>query len=265
MVVGRSLPQLPLEVHTLAFTFLFSLGGDLGLKTLLSLLSASRHIRTAASPNVIWKPYYRARYTHSVEAQETWRHAHYHGDYRLQYFARRTRDKEALRLLDDIRTQVIGRGPKARKLVNEFSFDVWDALRSERLLPVPEFFRQPWEGPGPAAPNAFPRRYWAGVAQGIIARSWAVRTWKQIASGHPSVSFEYIIAAFSAFHEWSHTEVRRGISILRDGAKSFGRFAWSCTGRAKYAKSFWMSAAFSLMRNIQISICIKYAQRSSTS
>ncbi|OJT08168.1 hypothetical protein TRAPUB_930 [Trametes pubescens] len=214
MGVGHKLPQLPLEVYTEAFTYLFSFGGNMSLMTLLSLLATSRHIRTAASPNVIWRPYYRVHYTHSVWAHEKWRHAHYHGDYRLQYFARRTRDKQGLRLLDDIRTQVIGRGPRACKLVNEFSFDVWDALRSERLLLVPEFFRQPWEGAGLAAPNAFPRRYWAGVAQGIIARSWAVRMWRRVASGDPSVSFEDMIAGFSAFHEWSPAEVRRGVSEL---------------------------------------------------
>lgn len=266
MDVGRKVPQLPLEILTEAFTFLFCFGADLGLRTLFSLLVTSRYIRAAASPNVIWRPYYQARYTHSVWVQEKRRHAHYHGDYRLQYFARRIRDKEALRLLDDIRTQVTGRGPKARKLVNEFSFDVWDALRVERLLPVPKFFRQTWEGLGPAAPNAFPRRYWAGVAQGIIARAWAVRTWKQVASGHPSVSFEDMIAAFSAFHEWSPTEVRRGVSDLCDGSNESNRFPWSCTGRARCAQSFWMGLAVSSsMRSIRTSIYVKYARGSSAS
>lgn len=207
MDASGALPQLPPELYTDVFKLLFW-DRALGLKTLLSLLATSRYIRAAASPNVIWLPYYRARYTHSVWAHEQGRHAHYHGDARLQYFARRVLDQQILRLLDDIRTQVAGRGTRAQRLVKEFSFDAWDVLRLETQLPVPQFFRRSGKGTGPAAPNALPRRYWAGVAQGIIARYWAVQMWKRVASGDPSVTFEEMIGALATFFEQSPTEVR---------------------------------------------------------
>ncbi|KAH9857995.1 hypothetical protein C2E23DRAFT_157776 [Lenzites betulinus] len=201
--------EVPLEIYTYICTLLFDSASEReALATLLSLLSTSRYIRTAASEPAIWKPYYDARYKNCVREREAQRREQFGGDYRLLYFARRELDRRGLRLLDDIRIQVRDRGVRAQELVKEFSFDVWDALGDEMRLPVPPYFREPGEEEeAPAVPHALSRKYWAEVAQGVIARSWAVKMWKAALQGDESVSFEDVMAGFSAFFGWSPMEI----------------------------------------------------------
>ncbi|KAI0361413.1 hypothetical protein OH77DRAFT_1516384 [Trametes cingulata] len=212
-------PELPLEIYTYIFSF-FGPHRKSGLYTLLSLLSTSQYIRAAASASILWKPFYQARYTHAVPEKEEYRKAQYGEDYRLLYFARRELDYRALRLLDEIRTEIPGRNAKACILVKEFSFDVWDALRVETQLSLPAYFRRgsSKEKHSPH-PHALPRRYWARVAQGVIARYWAVKMWQRAASGDWSVSFEEMLAGFSAFFDWSPMEISEKLDEVAEDCR----------------------------------------------
>ncbi|KAI0778375.1 hypothetical protein BD413DRAFT_704864 [Trametes elegans] len=210
-------PELPLEVYTYILSF-FHPRHEQGLQTLLSVLATSHYLRAAASASTLWKPYYDARYSHSVPENEELRKARYEDDYRLRYFARRELDRAALRLLDEIRTQVPGRSARACVLVRQYSFDVWDALQLEQQLPIPRYFRRNGHlaGAKDPAPHALPRRYWAGVVQGVIARYWAVKMWQRVASGDWTVSFEEMLAGFSAFFDWSPYEISESLDDVAE-------------------------------------------------
>ena len=177
--------------------------------TLLSTLSTNTYLRSIALDPLFWKKYYKARYTHSVAANEAARRAKFGDDHRLLAFARYALDKRALRLVNEIRVSIPGRSAHARVLAQELSFDVWDALGEERMLPVPVWFRSlDCVDERPPAPHALPRRYWARAAQGVIARYWAVKIWRRATAGE-DVSFEEMLCGFSAFFGWSPMEVSR--------------------------------------------------------
>ncbi|KAH9898205.1 hypothetical protein C8Q73DRAFT_684001 [Cubamyces lactineus] len=197
--------ELPSELYTYILGF-YDLECDIGLKTILSVLATNRYLRVAASAPIVWKPYYTARYTHSVPENEQRRRSLFGDDYRLLYAARRDLDRQALRLLDEIRTNIAGRNAKACVLVKVYSFDVWDALRLEATLQLPAYFcrHKPTQ---PPAPHALPRRYWAAIAQGVIARYWAVQMWQKVAAGDFSTTMEEMLCGFSAFFGWSPTEI----------------------------------------------------------
>ncbi|KAI0375195.1 hypothetical protein BV20DRAFT_960286 [Pilatotrama ljubarskyi] len=211
--------ELPLELYTYIFSF-FGPHRKLGLQTLLSLLSTSHYLRAAASASMIWKPYYETRYTQAVPENEERRKAQYGDDYRLLYFARRELDHRALRLLDEIRTEIPGRNAKACVLVKEYSFDVWDALRLETQLSLPSYFRRGnSKDKRTAHAHAMPRTYWARVAQGVIARYWAVKMWQRVASGDWSVSFEEMLSGFSAFFDWSPMEISEKLDEVAEDCR----------------------------------------------
>ncbi|KAI0328144.1 hypothetical protein GY45DRAFT_1326678 [Cubamyces sp. BRFM 1775] len=216
---GHRRTELPLEIYTYILC-LYDLNCDIGLKTLLSVLSTSHYLRAAASAPIVWKPYYAARYTHSVPENEERRKARYGDDFRLLYFARRELDRRALRLLDEIRTNIAGRNAKACVLAKVYSFDVWDVLGLEAQVPLPAYFcrRKPTR---PAAPHALPRRYWACVAQGVIARHWAVRMWQRVAGGDLHTTMEEMLCGFSAFFGRSPTET---LAELDDEAEECREF-----------------------------------------
>ncbi|KAI0654228.1 hypothetical protein C8Q70DRAFT_1029509 [Cubamyces menziesii] len=211
--------ELPLELHTYILCF-YDLGCDIGLKTLLSVLATNHYLRAAASAPIVWKPYYAARYMHGVPENEERRRAQYGDDYRQLYFARRELDRQALRILDEIRTNIAGRNAKACALAKVYSFDVWDALRLEDDLQIPAYFcrRKPTR---PPAPHALPRQYWASIARGLISRHWAVQMWKRVASGDFFTTMEEMLSGFSAFFGLSPTEISGELDDETDDCRHF--------------------------------------------
>ncbi|RPD82367.1 hypothetical protein L226DRAFT_528536 [Lentinus tigrinus ALCF2SS1-7] len=202
-VWAKTRPELPVELYTHALGFLDPKDPS-ALKTLFSVLWTSTYLRTAASVSSIWKPYYESRYTQCVPENEARRHAQFGGNYFKLYMKRRELDHRALELVDGIRLEIPGRSARARVLAQELSFDVWDALRAETVLPVPKYFRSRHDkSTVDAAPHAFPRRYWARAVQGVIARYWAVRMWQRAVAGDPGVTFEEVLLGFSTFLGWS--------------------------------------------------------------
>ena len=199
----KTRPELPVELYTHVLGLLDP-KQPISLKTLFSVLWTNHYLRTAASVSNLWKPYYELRYTQCVPENEARRRAQFGEDYFRLYMKRRELDHRALALVDLIRLEIPGRSARARVLVQELSFDVWDALRAETVLPLPKYFRSPQDkSTVEAAPHAFPRRYWARAVQGVVARYWAVRMWQRAAAGDFAVTFEEVLMGFSAFFGWS--------------------------------------------------------------
>ncbi|OCH94687.1 hypothetical protein OBBRIDRAFT_788940 [Obba rivulosa] len=212
-----SLPWLPVEIYTHILTFLPPT--DAGLTALISCLSANSALCAAAQTTALWEPFYRARYTECVEERETARRAAHGGDWRLLYRERRRLDRAALRLLDETRVELAGRHRNASRFAKEFSFDVWDALELEAHLPPPPIFRpQPQGGSDEAAgddvPHALPRRYWAQIMQGVIARHYALGRLVRVCRGDDSIDFEEALACLSAFYDKSPKSVSKQLDEL---------------------------------------------------
>ncbi len=202
-IEGKTRPELPVELYTHALEFLDP-NQPSSVETLFSVLWTNNYLRTAASVSSLWKPYHDLRYTQCVPENKARRRAQFGEDYYKLYMKRRELDHRALTLVDAIRLEIPGRSARARVLAQELSFDVWDVLRAETVLPLPEYFRSPRdEITGEAAPQAFPRRYWARAVQGVIARYWAVRMWQRAVAGDPGVTFEEVLLGFSTFCGWS--------------------------------------------------------------
>ncbi|CDO72667.1 hypothetical protein BN946_scf184985.g86 [Trametes cinnabarina] len=204
----RSRPELPLEVWTYIFQTFSRPSPDYCFKTLLNVLSINHYLRIAASASAIWKPCYEGRYTHTVPENEKRRRQQHGNDYRSLYFARREIDRRALRLVDEIRTDIVGRNAKACIIVKEFSFDIWDVLQLEIDLDIPVSFGG--HGLSDPVPHALSRIYWARMVQGVIARYSAVHMWRRIKNVyHQPVGFEEMMSGFSAFYGWSSTLISR--------------------------------------------------------
>ncbi len=145
------------------------------IKVLVTLLAVNSYIRAIVAGLPTWKELYEARYTHDVSEKEEDRRRRWGDDYRRLYCERRALDHRALRLVDEIRTQIPGRSQRGLILAEELSFDVWDALDEEVNLLPPTYFRDtlgadPLEpSPDndiPSEPHALPRSYWHCQALG---------------------------------------------------------------------------------------------------
>ncbi|CDO72969.1 hypothetical protein BN946_scf185007.g23 [Trametes cinnabarina] len=213
-----SRPELPLEIWTNVFRSFSHPWPNSCDEDLLSVLATNRYLRAAASASCLWKPYYEARYTHSDPDNEKLREDQYGSDYKSLYFKRREIDYNALRLVDEIRTDLIGRNAKACILAKEFSFDIWDALRLETRLALPLGFCYDPEKNGcpPPEPHAYPREYWASMMQGVIARYWAIKMWQRVAKKDPAVSLEEMMCGFSAFFGLSHLQISEELDKCAD-------------------------------------------------
>ncbi|KAI0801074.1 hypothetical protein C8Q74DRAFT_1364725 [Fomes fomentarius] len=202
----KTRPELPIELYTHILKSLPP-GDASTVKTLLSFFAVNTVLRTVASASIVWKPVYEAQYTQCVPENEARRRAELGNSNFYKLFRRRHEiDRRALALVDEIRLNVEGRSARARVLAREYSFDVWDALRVESVLPLPKYFRRPPQDKAEdiePAPHAFPRRYWARAVQGVIARYWAVVMWKRAVAGDQKVTFEELLMGFSAFFGWS--------------------------------------------------------------
>ncbi|KAI0715409.1 hypothetical protein C8Q76DRAFT_796170 [Earliella scabrosa] len=218
----KTRPELPVELYTHTLNFL-PLEDASTLRTLHSVLSTSTYLRAAASSSLVWKPIYKRRYTQCVPAHEARRRAQFGDDYFRLFVERRRLDREALLLVDEIRLNIAGRGARARVLAREYSFDVWDALTAETVLPLPKYFRSPHHlnSERDPAPQAFPRRYWARAVQGVIARYWAVEMWKRAVAGDDEVTFEEVLMGFSAFFGWSPYSLAKELDQAAENCRSW--------------------------------------------
>lgn len=184
-------------------------------RTLLHCLAANSVLRAAALAPAVWRTPYRVRYTHADAARERERRAAAGDDWRVLYVQRRAADRAALGLVDAMRTARAGRNALARRIVQEYGFDVWDALREEAALPVPGWVRG--ERGGEAPRDALPRRYWAKVVMGVVARREVVEVWGRAAvPEQEEVDFEHALAGLSAFFDVSVQEVscsRAGVCV----------------------------------------------------
>ncbi|EMD41920.1 hypothetical protein CERSUDRAFT_110478 [Gelatoporia subvermispora B] len=216
---GSTWPWLPVELYVHILTSLPP--SDAGLTTLVSCLSANSVLRSAALTSSLWEPFYRARYTECVEEREAELRATYGGDWRLLFRARRRVDRAALRELDETAAELAGRHRKASRFAKEYSFDVWNALEREAHLPPPRIFRRDTQG-GPNddsdgendISHALPRRYWARVMLGVIARRYAIEKLVRVCAGDESIDFEETLACLSAFYDESPKRILRQLDDL---------------------------------------------------
>lgn len=193
------LPELPLDVYTQIFSQLPVSAANDGSISLARCSQANSLLREAACQSTLWNVHYRARYHHPAQAFSDSEGQDLPEDARLRYISRRRLDCTALHLLERIVSCVGDRCNTMKELV-ALSFDVWDALEIERTQPLPVMFQQPGQDLNTlVAPHAFPRRYWAGVALDLIAKSYATRLWRRLGEDPAAVSFEDAMAALSCF------------------------------------------------------------------
>ncbi|KAH9898204.1 hypothetical protein C8Q73DRAFT_788407 [Cubamyces lactineus] len=201
-------PAFPVEIYV---QILNDLPGrdPSSLTTVVSCLSVSSTLRIAALEKSVWHNLFHSRYTHCDDGNEERRRKLCGGDIRLMFIERYKGDRHALRTLDLIRTAQ--GGPRlAAQIVRDMSFDVWDALGFECMLPIPALFRDPLVDQGDtsedAAPHALPKRFWAHALRGAIARNYAVRLWQAIRLRDESATFDNVLLGFSAFMDVSPKE-----------------------------------------------------------
>lgn len=169
----------------------------------------------------MWKAPYQVRYTHCHEERERQRRTDASDDWRVLYFRRRQIDREALLLLDIVRGSRIGRHDLARRIVREYGFDVWDALREESRLSLPAWCCElPPQDIVQSPPDALPRRYWSQVMLGVIARHSVITLWAKVARpNQQEVNFEEALAGLSAFFDVSTKEASRSTYVARRPAE----------------------------------------------
>ncbi|KAI9065934.1 hypothetical protein FKP32DRAFT_1590259 [Trametes sanguinea] len=181
------------------------------LTTIISLLSVNKATRAAALDNSSWEKLYRSRYTHCDESREAERQQRSNGDYYSMFVERYKTDRTALQLLDYIRT-IHGNYREglaiASQIVQDMSFDVWDALKLETQLTIPKVFRDPTaeDMEEEAAPHALPRSFWARSLLGAIGRTYAMQKWQRLNLPDHGETFDDVLAGFSAFQDCSPKE-----------------------------------------------------------
>lgn len=201
-------PSLPVELYVQILREL-PVKDQSTLTTIASFLSTSTLLRAAALEALIWEGLYQARYPNCDDANEKDRRDRLHGNIRLMFIERRKTDREALRLLDLIRTDPENNQGLASRIVQEMSFDVWDVLELEMQLAIPKVFRNSDidDMEEDAAPHALPRRFWAKALRGAIARYYAVKKWIDVRVHPEDQSFDDVLLGFSAFMDFSPKEV----------------------------------------------------------
>lgn len=193
------LKQLPASAHS-----------SEGPRTLVACLQANSILRSAASIAMVWEPHYRMRYTTSLPANELSRKQALGDDWKALYMERVRLDQQATKILDDIIMERDGRLERAREVTSTLSYDVWNALASEALCPIPEPFRGVYDSDEAEVPrHAIPRRFWARSLLGTIARSHAVRTWSGVRDeeDNNADTFETAIACLSSYFAHPPMEV----------------------------------------------------------
>ena len=219
-ITSSKRPQLPVDLYLEILKFLpEGREDDTSVQTLVSCLRTSTLVRAAALSPLVWEHHYHARYTHCIAENEKQRRERTSGDWRLLYFERRRIDRDALKLVDEIRLGVgRGRQEHARTFATTLSFDVWDALKLESQIPIPPCFREEGQeqhnGDQSWDEQALPRRFWADALLGVIARYEAVGLWAKMfrlesaASERVQVPFVEALSSLSSVFNVSMHEVR---------------------------------------------------------
>ena len=203
-----ALKELPFDVYVQILKQLpISAYSDEGPRTLAACLQANSLLRSAASIATLWEPHYRVRYTFSLPANELSRKQALGDDWRSLYMERIRLDRQVIKILDDIVMERDGRLERAREVTSTLSYDVWNALAAEAQCPIPEPFRGVFDSnEGQVPRHAIPRRFWARSLMGTIARSHAVRTWRQ-ARDKDADTLETAIACLSSYFACPPMEV----------------------------------------------------------
>jgi F-box protein 21 len=195
-VYVQILKQLPISAHSVE-----------GPRTLAACLQANSLLRSAASIATLWEPHYRVRYTFSLPASELSRKRALGDDWKSLYMERVRLDRQVIKILDDIVMERDGRLERAREVTSTLSYDVWNALAAEAQCPIPEPFRGVCDSnEGQIPRHAIPRRFWARSLLGTIARSHAVRTWRE-ARDKDADTLETAIACLSSYFAYPPMEV----------------------------------------------------------
>ena len=209
------IPQLPLDVLIKILSFLPATRAryDDGSLTLAYFLRSSYLLREAALVPSIWKTHYEIRYEHCDEDKEVARREATGNNWRKMYLHRRQLDCLALRYLDKIVLERVGRQETAGALFRLY-MDVWDVLELESQCPVPELFADiadefmELRGPGPR--HAITRRYWAKSMLDTISRGHAIDIWRAFWIVPPpseTPSFELTMSSLSCFFGQSEKRV----------------------------------------------------------
>ena len=211
-VYVQILKQLPISAHS-----------DEGPRTLAACLQANSLLQSAASVATLWEPHYRARYTFSLPASELSRKQALGDDWKSLYMARVRLDRQVIKILDDIVTERDGRLERAREVTSTLSYDVWNALVAEAQCPIPEPFRGMYDSnEGQVPRHAIPRRFWARSLLGTIARSHAVRTWREVRDKevHHVDTLETAMACLSSYFAFPPMEVSNEHTVLGSFSKT---------------------------------------------
>ena len=199
------LPNLPVEVHSEILKHIPTTG-DTGIKILLTFQQCNTLLQAAALAPEVWEPHYRTRYMHFVESNELERRIVTGGNWRELYIQRRRLDQTALRLLDEIRKEPRDRLQKG-SFIADLSFDVWDALRLESKIPIPNCFQRAGQGDDGVPKDALPRRFWSNVLLGVIARRQTIGLWHRAFRRNEEITFEVALASLSSMFDVSIKEV----------------------------------------------------------
>lgn len=200
-----TIPSLPEEVYSEILKHIPTTD-DLGIKLLSTFQRCNTLLRAAALAPEVWEPHYRTRYLHCVEDKERARRDAAGGNWRELYIQRRRLDQMALHLLDEIRRDPRER-PRKASVIADLSFDVWDALRLESKIPIPNCFQYSGGRQDDIPKDAPPRRFWANVFLGVIARRQTVRIWHGAFRRNEDLSFEVALASLSTMFDVSIKEV----------------------------------------------------------
>ncbi|KAJ7070884.1 Hemimethylated DNA-binding protein YccV like-domain-containing protein [Mycena amicta] len=187
------MPQLPLDLY---IAILEALTPDRAqpdaVVTLVNCLETNSLLREAALQASVWEPHYRVRYQH-IKGSEAQLKIRFNSNWRLMYAERRRQDRVALDLLDQMVLDRFRRFTHAATLT-AMSFDIWDALEIECILPASSLFG------ASTTTYAITRRYWAEGVLNMILRSFAVSQWCKLANeGGQSLSFVDAFSYMSCF------------------------------------------------------------------
>lgn len=191
-------------------------GLDQSVKCLTGFAAASHLFRDAAAISTLWEPHYRARYAYCSRDREVQRKQQFNGNWALMYAERRRIDRTALRLLDSVVEDRIGRFNHAAILA-QFSFDIWDVLDLETQQPLPKLYAEDNQLPETVHPYALPRVYWAKSIQGVIAKDYTMQLWSQRAD----LSFTDAFSTLSSFFGVPHMDISAILDKLTDDCRKY--------------------------------------------
>lgn len=192
-----SLPPLPLDVLIHILDQLPSYRNtDSSIDVLVNFSQVNSLFREASSLSTIWESHYRTRYSHCELEAEAQRKEQTHNDWRVMYYNRRSLDKAAILLLNEMVHNRSTRYELAKTL-SRYGFDVWDALELESKHLLPNFLR---EDTGDlqtgASPSSLTLTFWAKSMMQAISREYAFRLWDRVRLSESN--FSQYVESYSA-------------------------------------------------------------------